>query len=246
MRTRITLNLLTVLAVMILSTACNFPSEPTVQQPGPATLAARTVEAILTQASSGTQAPVFTTNTPAPTQPPIGPSPTSEETACVDQAAFIADATIPDNTTIPAGNSFLKIWTLENAGSCTWTTAYKLTFFGGELMGASPEIGLQTSVLPGGSVDLAIDLIAPTSPGTYQGFWRLRNTEGDYFGIGPSGDQSFWVKIIVPAPPTATSTATLTLTPSTTPTASATGQPTETQTATATDTSTPIITSTTQ
>jgi len=54
-------------------------------------------------------------------------------------------------------------------------------------------------------------------PGTYQGDFRLRSPDNVVFGIGATGQDTFWVKIVVPQP-TATATATATVTP--TPTVS--------------------------
>jgi hypothetical protein len=174
-------------------------------------------------------------------------SPTGGPLDCVDLAAFVADITFPDGSILEPSEDFLKIWALQNAGTCTWTQSYSIVFFGGERMGASSLIALATIVPPGDIVNLAVDMIAPISSGTYQGFWRLRNAEGLLFGIGPDGDQSFWVKIVVPAQPTITSTITLTptITPSNTPTPTLTLTQTSTATPTPTQTPTPTETGTT-
>jgi hypothetical protein len=130
---------------------------------------------------------------------------------------------IPDGAAVSPGEQFVKIWRLQNAGTCPWTQVYALVFFGGERMGAPPEVALSAIVPPGATIDLAVDMTAPMVPGVYQGFWRLRNPAGLQFGIGPSGDQSFWVKITVVAPETALPTTTLTQTPSPTPAVLASG-----------------------
>jgi hypothetical protein len=168
----------------------------------------------------------------------IETSATGQPLDCDDLAAFVADVTFPDGSILAPSEAFLKIWTLQNSGTCTWTPSYSIIFFGGERMGASSVIALTTSVPPGDIVNLAVDMIAPILPGTYQGFWRLRNVEGVLFGIGPDGDQSFWVKIVVPAQPTITST----ITPTPTPSPSSTATPTPTITHTATGTPTPTQT----
>jgi hypothetical protein len=51
--------------------------------------------------------------------------------------------------------------------------------------------------------------------GTYKGEWQLRSEGGEVFGLGPGGDQSFWVQVVVAY--TATPTATRTPNPSSTP-----------------------------
>lgn len=237
------------LGAVVLSAGCNFPTRSTTSHPGPATLAARTVEVALTQAAENTQIPPTQQSTPSSTIFIVQPSATGSPIDCVDLATFVADVTFPDGSTLTPGEPFLKIWSLQNSGNCSWTPSYSIVFFGGERMSASSVIALATTVPPDDIVNLAVDMIAPILPGTYQGFWRLRNADGVLFGIGPDGDQSFWVKIVVPAEstltPTLTSTPTLTLTSTPTPTPSptlthtATSTPSPTETPTPTETDTP-------
>lgn len=228
-------------AIILMAAGCNFPGELRDTSPGPATISALTVEAILTKA----YVPSETTG-PTPTALPIIPGVTETESPrtssspqpveCTDRATFVADATIPDNTVLSPGETFLKVWKLQNSGTCTWDSSYRLSFFSGDRMGAVTEITLATIVTSGEVVDLGVDMVAPTVAGEFQGFWRLKNSQGAYFGIGPSGDQSFWVKIAVPGTPTATFTATATSEPSDTATPSPT-QPAASPTSTETPTS---------
>jgi hypothetical protein len=118
------------------------------------------------------------------------------------------------------GEAFVKIWRLQNVGTCSWTQEYTLTFFGGDRLGAPSTFPLTTVVPPGETADLAVDMIAASEEGTYQGFWRLANPEGELFGIGPNGGESFWVKIIVEI---SLVTPTPTLPPTTTPAVIASG-----------------------
>jgi hypothetical protein len=252
MNTRRIFFLLILLTMPISLVGCNFPTQSTSQPPGPATLAARTVDVILTQATHGTQAITPLTPTASSTSLPQETVATTSPAACQDGAMFVQDATIPDDTVMNPGEAFLKVWTLKNSGTCTWTQEYRLAFYGGERMNGPAELSILKSTSPGASIDLAIDLIAPTTPGTYQGFWRLRNAQGTYFGIGPGGDQSFWVKILVRGPstttatPSPTPTITPTVTPSTIVTTSPTAitSPTSTATPIATETPTETLTAT--
>jgi|GEM_PF-1636311 Tol biopolymer transport system component len=125
---------------------------------------------------------------------------TAPASAPCDRAAFIHDVTIPDDAAIAPGDIFTKTWRLENAGSCTWTSAYSLVFDHGDVMGG-PESAQSTTetIAPGQTVDISVDLIAPTAPGTYQGFWKLRNPDGEAFGLTDDGSMAFWVKIRVEA-----------------------------------------------
>lgn len=134
------------------------------------------------------------------------PLPEEEETptpepvieACTDRIAFIMDVTIPDDSEIEAGAAFTKTWRLRNDGTCTWEPSYDLVFHHGDHMSAASAVALTGAVMPGQIVDLSIDMVAPADPGTYQGFWMLRNGENVLFGLGAGGDVAFWAKIVVP------------------------------------------------
>jgi hypothetical protein len=210
----------------LLFTACNLPANPTstpIDQGAIYTQAAETVRVQLTQIALGFTAtpqpgqpsqtsepnlPTATpqpTNTPlptatlSPTQPP--PTATSAPTATpvpCNWAEFVRDVTVPDNTTFNPGASFTKTWRLKNIGSCTWTNSYKLVFFKGDSMGAD-TVPLPGTVRPGESINLSVDLVAPSTGGTYRGDWMLRDANGR-FGIGDSADKPFWVQIKVAEP----------------------------------------------
>jgi hypothetical protein len=90
-------------------------------------------------------------------------------TTC-DRAALVTDVTIPDGTILAGGSPFTKTWRLQNVGTCTWTTAYKLVLVGGDYMNsASTAYNLASSVAPGGTIDLSVNLVAPITPGNFIG-----------------------------------------------------------------------------
>lgn len=156
------------------------------------------------------------------------PSPT----AVCDRAAAGSpiDITIPDDTVLEAGTSFTKIWRLVNVGTCTWNRSYAARFFYGSLMEAPDIVYLAQEVGPGQVVEIAVDMVAPSTPGVQQGNWKLQNANGELFGIGPNGDAPFWVRILVELP--ASPTATLTPTPAALPSLTATVTPTPSAAAT--------------
>ena len=117
--------------------------------------------------------------------------------ASQDKARFISDVTVPDGTIFPPGTAFNKIWRLKNVGSRTWTTSYELVLFSGARMGVPSALPLPRTVAPGDTIDLTVPLVAPSTPGSYRGYWMLRNAEGELFGIGSDATQSFWVDIRV-------------------------------------------------
>jgi hypothetical protein len=140
------------------------------------------------------------TSTTAPTLTP------SQTTVPCDRAEFVSDVTYPDGTDLAPGAAFTKTWRLRNTGSCTWTSSYSLVFDHGDSMGAAASTQLTTgTVAPGQTVDVSVSLTAPAVAGTYRGYFRLRNTSGVVFGIGPQAQTAFWVEIeVVPATTTVT------------------------------------------
>jgi hypothetical protein len=151
---------------------------------------------------------------------PAGITQTSLPELLCDQATAgnPIDISIPDDTIISPGQSFIKTWKLVNSGTCAWTTSYSTRFFYGDRMGAPESVPLQQTILPSQSVEISIEMVAPLTSGTYQGNWKLSNPNGVLFGIGPNSDSPFWVRIIVPQSPSNTATLIPTSSPSPTTT----------------------------
>ena len=121
---------------------------------------------------------------------------------CSDAMAFVGDLNLDDqNMTAPPtmspGQSFRKGWRVQNIGTCTWNSGYSLNFVHGNVsaaqMGGTP-VNVAGQVRPGQTYDFWVDLVAPSFPGTYQGFWEMRNDQAEPFG------QRIWVGIQVSAP----------------------------------------------
>jgi len=152
----------------------------------------------LSPTPTSTPASTFT-NTPTPTETAT-PSSTAIPGVVVNitcnQAAFVADVTVPDGTQISAGNGFTKTWRLENTGSCTWTPAYLVVFDSGDPMGAPSSFNMPGFVNPGQTVDIAVDMTAPTDQGTYQSYWKFEDPNGNFFSVGPTA-ADFDVQIVV-------------------------------------------------
>ena len=159
--------------------------------------------------STGTKVPVLSTLST------LAPRPSATALPC-DQATagHPIDLTIPDDTQVKPGESFSKTWRLVNSGTCTWTNSYAVVWFSGEDIGVTREQYFIDQVTPGKSVDVTVDMIAPADAGIYQSNWKLRNPQGNLFGIGPNGGSPFWAKIEV----VEESTQTPTSPPSETPT----------------------------
>jgi hypothetical protein len=142
--------------------------------------------------------PVATNTSQPPTQTvQVIPTNSANGIPC-NLAGFEGDITYADDTVVPAGTSFVKKWQLRNAGSCTWTSGYKLIFISGDAMSVSGTTQLTNGTIPpGNSVEAAVNLTAPADAGTYQGNFRLQSSDGSVFGIGDSGVGILFVRIIV-------------------------------------------------
>jgi polar amino acid transport system substrate-binding protein len=116
---------------------------------------------------------VLPTPTPGPTSTAAPPP------ACDDGLLFVQDLTQEGD--LGPGQAFTKGWQVQNTGTCTWNTSYRLVFADGYSMGGG-SVAVTQDVAPGGTYDLQINLVAPVNPGDYQGFWQMVNGGGYAFG----------------------------------------------------------------
>jgi ABC-type amino acid transport substrate-binding protein len=132
-----------------------------------------------------------------PTATPIPPVSTAVPPVCLNGMKFITDVTLADNNMktppyIKPGAGFTKVWRVQNTGSCTWTTDYRLVYAYGNVAAAQMKgqpLNIPGNVVPGQSIDLSVNLIAPPALSSYQGFWQIENGSGVRFG------QTIWVGI---------------------------------------------------
>ena len=217
MLTQKRISILVVCCLLVLS-ACA-PATPT---PDPqATINALSTSVMQTLAVSMPTVTPQPTMTPSPTATitpmvtnTLAPTPTLKITVpTCDNSIFVSDVTIPDNTVVTPGQAFTKTWSLKNAGTCNWTTSYKVVFLSGTQMG-----GVATAipaVTSGHADNISVNLVAPITKGTYTGTWILQNAAGKSFGA------SFTVVVVVSTSLTATATGTITPTANLTATANA-------------------------
>jgi hypothetical protein len=140
--------------------------------------------------------PTATTIVLPTSTPTLVPTPT----VCVDNAAFVADVTVPDGMVVAPGQRIDKVWRLRNTGNCRWGAGYSAVFVSGNQMSGASVVAIPETPA-GATVDIAVTLVAPGTSGTHTGYWQLRNAAGSLFG------RPFLVQVVVPAPPTATPTA---------------------------------------
>jgi Ig-like domain from next to BRCA1 gene len=159
-------------------------------------------------------------------------------TKACESSFLVSDVTIPDNSSLVIGTTFTKTWAIQNTGTCPWTSTFTLKFYSGAQMGGTTTT-IGSAVVSGGTINISVNMTAPTTPGNYTGWWHLVDDSGQSFGEP--------VSVIINAVVAATGTTTVT--PSVTPTTTftpiiiivtATPQPTNTNTPT--PTVTPSIT----
>ena len=131
------------------------------------------------------------TPTPLPTATELVPNNPAD---CVNKATFVTDVTIPDNSNVAAGASFVKTWRVQNAGTCTWWSGYTLTHYSQEAMSAPASVSLPVTN-PGQTADISIDLVAPNVAGEYQGNFVIKNPAGLIMQV--DNDSRLWVIINV-------------------------------------------------
>jgi hypothetical protein len=100
---------------------------------------------------------------PAPTEPPDGP--------CM---GFVIDVTIPDGTRTEPGHSFEKVWRLVNCGRASWE-GYRAVRTRGEI--GPVEVAVPTTP-SGQSVDITMEMQAPSTPGRHRSLYELEGPNG--------------------------------------------------------------------
>ena len=113
-------------------------------------------------------------------------------------SARLAGENPPDGTLLKPGETFLKTWSLQNTGTCTWDTTYKLVYRSGELLGGLVSYPLPEVVAPGDTKDISIYLKAPDNEGQVTGYWAIQTPWNTFFGVGATSDP-FYVQVAVSA-----------------------------------------------
>ena len=203
-------NLLSVYLLLLLtafSVSCGprVESTPTIDPQAVMTEVAMTISAELTEVALLTPSPTATLS-PTSTPPPLPtqvlpPAPTSPSGSTgfaptlpptsADNATWIEDITVPDETLLPKNARFTKTWKIENSGTTTWNSNYKLIYIDGELMTENTVVSIQKDVAPKVQVEISVPMQAPDKYGTYTSYFRMMNDKGQLFG------DVLYVKIIV-------------------------------------------------
>ena len=100
---------------------------------------------------------------------------------CEEDAQFVEDVSIPDNTVVERGETFVKIWRVRNSGSCTWTPAYTVQYAQGNPLEWQAKT-IAKIVAPGEEAEVAITVLSPGNAGFYQAWWQIADAAGEPFG----------------------------------------------------------------
>jgi hypothetical protein len=204
--------LLFMLALACQSTSDTNPTEPPAGQAQPAQ-GKRCGDGVCDGPENANNCPQDCTSGVQPTEPPVATQPpssgqpksgqqptntTGATTSCSDLATFFSDVTVPDGTEFSPGDTFVKTWRLKNIGTCPWTPNYKLAFQSGDKMGGPSVKALSSSpVAAGQTAEVSVNLTAPSSIGSYRGYWIIQNASGTQIEIDNSAQNNFWVDIDV-------------------------------------------------
>ena len=193
------------LVIAIILSACQAtPAEPTVDLQG--LVSTSVAQTLAAHATNPTENPLPTSMFPTATLlPSATPKPTLQTLPTYQPPVpttlpclhmNITDITVPDNTKFAPGTAFTKTWRLYNDGSCTWPKTFVVFFFGGDQLAAPASVALSRDVLSGSSIDVSVNMVAPTNEGTYKSNWKMKTPNGTVFGSGNSS-VPFFAQIIV-------------------------------------------------
>jgi uncharacterized protein YkwD len=140
-----------------------------------------------------TQIPLTSTLDSSTTATPAVTASINNDATCKDGAVLLQDVTVPDNTLMQRGGKFTKTWRFVNTGKCNWS-GYTIAFMAGDRM-SSPDSAPIPQTDSGKTVDVSVELTAPSVDGSYTGYFELRNANGETLPIGI--ETTFWVKILI-------------------------------------------------
>lgn len=185
---------------LILVTALSLASCIKVSQESATPIPARFVTATLPPTKPGLALPTDTPVAPGTSESttttsgtPAGNAGADSAAPCKDSAVLLEDVTVPDNAQMQRGEKFTKTWRFKNNGKCKWS-GYTITFVAGDRMETTDSVSIPETEA-GNTVDVSVELIAPSADGAYTGYYELKNDKGETLAIGI--EKTFWVKILI-------------------------------------------------
>jgi len=130
---------------------------------------------------------------PGNNQPPQNPG----QGSCTSGFEMDGYSSIALGEQFEAGDTFQVDWPIKNSGTCSWDSSYALVFANGDQMGVNSSIALSSSVDPGDSIVVSVQMTAPSQPDFYLSLWKLEDGDGQQFGMVSPPDAPLRVKIEV-------------------------------------------------
>ncbi len=120
---------------------------------------------------------------------------------CTNKFAFVSDVTFPDGTMTLPYTTFTKSWYIQNIGTCTWNSGYKIVYYSGDKQGTAESFPLFSSdkiTKTGESVVASVKLYAGESQDkTYTTYWAMQSDDGEVFNGGESQNIPLSSKFVV-------------------------------------------------
>ncbi|MBK9925798.1 MAG: hypothetical protein IPP66_10955 [Anaerolineales bacterium] len=180
------------ISILLLLTSCVHIAVEDMPTPTGPQFVTATLPPTQQEPSVATSIPLTETPDASITTTPVE-TPLANGTTCKDSAVLMQDVTVPDNTLMTRGEMFTKTWRFANTGKCNWG-GYTIAFSAGDRMDA-PDTAPVPQTASGQTVDVSVELTAPSADGSYTGYFELRNANGQALAIGT--EKTFWVKILI-------------------------------------------------
>lgn len=100
-------------------------------------------------------------------------------------ARFVKHVTLLEGEQVPAGEKRKKVWRVRNDSPNAWPAGSHLIYVSGksaDQLSTADSFPVAVVLAPGEEADIEVEVVAPTKPGFYQGFWRLQGPKGRKFG----------------------------------------------------------------
>lgn len=112
----------------------------------------------------------------------VGPLPTyeAEDRILYHHAELRSHENLPPGAWVTPGTAFTKTWRVKNGGTINWHH-YTLSQVGGDDVFAATDRDV-SCIRVGQTADLSLDLVAPTTKGTYEAVFRIVDPAGTPFG----------------------------------------------------------------
>jgi hypothetical protein len=107
-----------------------------------------------------------------------GGSSTSTADDCLG-SALVSESTEPAKSEFDAGVSFTKHWQIENTGTCVWTSDFRFTWVGGNVLG-SDTTKIRQRVEPGGVASISLPMVVPNN--SVSSSWQMADNNSVLFG----------------------------------------------------------------